>query len=192
MRCERPPKPQKTQTLRNKGPFFSPTSPCWSGIGLESALMRAISSCDLCDNKTMQVVCSRRTRETDGIAAKLLQCGITSEALQRNLPLSSKICHHIFQKKEESGNSPLGLLKCLYLYIFLYLSVFFYQDLSEPIYLFDLLIYILLRIYIYIYLFLFFLFSPSLLVHPPLSLSLSGSAHLLGSHVSDHIEAVIL
>ena len=32
-------------------------------------------------------MCPRSTRETDGIAAKLLRCGIASEALRQNLPL---------------------------------------------------------------------------------------------------------
>ena len=33
-------------------------------------------------------MCPSCTRDTDGIAAKLLRCGIASEALQRNMPLS--------------------------------------------------------------------------------------------------------
>ena len=32
-------------------------------------------------------MCPRNTRETDGIAAKLLRCGIAGEALRRNMPL---------------------------------------------------------------------------------------------------------
>ena len=32
-------------------------------------------------------MCARSTRERDGIAAKLLRCGIASEALRRNMPL---------------------------------------------------------------------------------------------------------
>ena len=50
--------------------------------------MRAISRCDSCDNLTLRFVCPRSTRERDGIAAKLLRCGIASEALRRNMPLS--------------------------------------------------------------------------------------------------------
>ena len=38
-----------------------------------------------------QFVCPRSTRETDGIAAKLLRCGIASEALRRNMPLSMEM-----------------------------------------------------------------------------------------------------
>ena len=33
-------------------------------------------------------MCPSCTRDTDGIAAKLLRCGIASEALRRNMPLS--------------------------------------------------------------------------------------------------------
>ena len=46
------------------------------------------SHCDSCDNKTLRFDCPRSTRETDGIIAKLSRCGIASEALRRNLPLS--------------------------------------------------------------------------------------------------------
>ena len=49
--------------------------------------MRAISRCDPCDNFTLRFVCPRSTGERDGIAAKLLRCGIASEALRRNMPL---------------------------------------------------------------------------------------------------------
>ena len=35
-------------------------------------------------------MCPRSTGETDGIAAKLLRCGIASEALRRNMPLKSR------------------------------------------------------------------------------------------------------
>ena len=74
---------------RNIGPFLSRHSPCWqSGIGLESASTRAISCCDSCDKKMLRFVCPSCTRDTDGIAAKLLRCGIASEALRRNMPLS--------------------------------------------------------------------------------------------------------
>ena len=52
-----------------------------------SAYMGAISRCDLCDKLTLRFVCPRSTRETDGIAAKLLRCGIASEALRRNMRL---------------------------------------------------------------------------------------------------------
>ena len=47
--------------------------------------MTAISRCDPCDNSTLRFVCPRSTRERDGIAAKLLRCGIASEALRRNM-----------------------------------------------------------------------------------------------------------
>ena len=49
--------------------------------------MRAISRCDSCDKKTLRFVCPSCTRDTDGIAAKLLRCGIASEALRRNMLL---------------------------------------------------------------------------------------------------------
>ena len=54
----------------------------------ESAWTRAISRYDSCDNETSRFVCPGSTRETDGIAAQLLRCGIASEALRRNMPLS--------------------------------------------------------------------------------------------------------
>ena len=43
--------------------------------------------------KTLRFVCPSCTRDTDGIAAKLLRCGIASEALRRNMPLSSVRCY---------------------------------------------------------------------------------------------------
>ena len=50
------------QTLRNRGPFFSPTCPCRQpGLRLESAVARAISRCDSCDNDTLRFVCPMRT-----------------------------------------------------------------------------------------------------------------------------------
>ena len=52
----------------------------------------AISRCDSCDKKTLRFVCPSCTRDTDGIAAKLLRCGIASEALRRNMPLSIVGC----------------------------------------------------------------------------------------------------
>ena len=45
---------------------------------------------DSCDKKTLRFVCPSCTRDTDGIAAKLLRCGIASEALRRNMQLSPK------------------------------------------------------------------------------------------------------
>ena len=53
-----------------------------------SPLTRAISRRDACDKKTLRFVCPSCTRDTDGVAAKLLRCGIASEALRRNMPLS--------------------------------------------------------------------------------------------------------
>ena len=47
----------------------------------------AISRCDSRDKKTLRFVCPSCTRDTDSIAAKLLRCGIASEALWRNMPL---------------------------------------------------------------------------------------------------------
>ena len=43
------------------------------------------SRCDSYGNLTLRFVWPRSTRETDGIAAKLLRCGIASEALRRNM-----------------------------------------------------------------------------------------------------------
>ena len=37
-------------------------------------------------------MCTSCTRDTDGIVAKLLRCGIASEALRRNMPLRYKQC----------------------------------------------------------------------------------------------------
>ena len=51
-------------------------------------LRTAISRCDSCDNLTLRFVCPKSTWERDSIAAKLLRCGIASEALRRNMPLS--------------------------------------------------------------------------------------------------------
>ena len=92
VRCQRPAKrqnlTQNTQPLRNKGPSSPPLLP----VGRQESVLkvpkeRGISRCDSCDNATLQFVCTRCTRETDGIAAKLLRCGIASEALRQNMPL---------------------------------------------------------------------------------------------------------
>ena len=75
----------QTQTLRNKGPLFPPLLP----VGRQESVLKApkrgqfrasirVTHC------TLRTVCPR----TDGIAAKLLWCGISSEALGRNLPPS--------------------------------------------------------------------------------------------------------
>ena len=51
-------------------------------------------------------MCPRCTRETDGIAAKLLQCGIASEALQRNMPLRLLVCG----RRSRESNAPKTLV----------------------------------------------------------------------------------
>ena len=69
------PRNVKNTNPAKQRPRFFPTSPC------------VRNRCDSCDNETGRFVCPRCTRETDGIAAKLLQCGIASEVPQRNMPL---------------------------------------------------------------------------------------------------------
>ena len=92
MACET----SKTQTLWNAGPFFFPRFSLlvvrnWSW----KCLNEAISRCDSCDKKTLRFVCPSCTRDTDGIAAKLLRCGIASEVLRRNMPLrAAKLVNH--------------------------------------------------------------------------------------------------
>ena len=61
-------------------------------VGSKESVLRVpkrgqISSCDSCDNLTLRFVWPRSTTERDSIAAKLLRCGIASEALRRNMPL---------------------------------------------------------------------------------------------------------
>ena len=83
-----PAKRQKHKPCATKARLCFPTSPCWqSGIGLESAETRTISRCDLCETETLRFVCPKSIGETDGMAAKLLRCGMASDALRRNMPL---------------------------------------------------------------------------------------------------------
>ena len=72
----------KNTNLAKLRAIFFTIPACWqSGIGLQSAKTRAISRCDSCDKKTLRFMCPSCTRDTDGIAAKVLRCGIASEAL---------------------------------------------------------------------------------------------------------------
>ena len=112
----------KTQTLRNKGLlfFFSPLLLVGSQ---ESVLTRAISCCDSCDTETLRFVCPRCTRETDGIAAKLSRCGIASEAVRQNMPLSSGCCMEGNPPEEQTVPTVLGVthLKLLWgRYVFVF------------------------------------------------------------------------
>ena len=83
VRCQRPAKRQKHNPCKTQA-LHSPTSPCSQSVRI--GLERAISRCDPCANGTLWFVCPKSTTETD-IVAKLLWCGIASEALRRNMPL---------------------------------------------------------------------------------------------------------
>ena len=78
----------KHKPCETKARFFPPLLP----VGSQELVLKVpqrgqFHRCDSCDNKTPRFFWPRSTRETDGIAAKLLRCGIASEALRRNMPL---------------------------------------------------------------------------------------------------------
>ena len=90
VRCQRP-RNVKNANIAKHRPIFLPPLLL---VGSKELFMkvpkpRAISHCDSCDKKMLRFVCPSCTRDTGGIAAKLLRCGIASEALRRNMPLSS-------------------------------------------------------------------------------------------------------
>ena len=80
------------QTLRNTGPFFFPhfsllivRNWSWKCLNEGTFTLRFVWQFWRCDS------CAQRcTEERDGIAAKLLRCGIASEALRRNMPLRKR------------------------------------------------------------------------------------------------------
>ena len=86
--CETP----KTQTLRNKGPFLphfsSPFFDSQESVfkapkrGQFHAAIRVTTN-----SERLRCVCLKCAQETDGIATTIVQCGIASETLQRNMPL---------------------------------------------------------------------------------------------------------
>ena len=97
--CEMP----KTQTLQTKGCFLPPLLPVDSQESVLEYFHAPI-------RVTMKrCACPRCTRITDGIAAKLLRCGIASEALRQNMPLwrqsneMSLICRPQSQSGSEKG-----------------------------------------------------------------------------------------
>ena len=104
VRCQRPAKRQKHKPCETQGRLFFAILLVGSKESvLKVPKTQAISRCDSCDKKTLRFVCPSCTRDTDGIAAKLLRCGIASEALRRNMPLSmadsaarsfGEMCYH--------------------------------------------------------------------------------------------------
>ena len=103
VRCERPAKRQKSQDRQ-------PPLTLVRGLayrGRVVAKTRAISRCDSCDSEFPRFVCSRSTRETHGIAAKLSRCRIASESLWRNMPL--RCCFPPPPSKPIVADSPLLL-----------------------------------------------------------------------------------
>ena len=83
---------KNTNPCETKVRFFAPLLPVGSHKsvlkvpkqGQSHAVIRGTPKrCDSCVHR-------KSTRATDGITAKLLQCGIASEALRRNMPLRSQ------------------------------------------------------------------------------------------------------
>ena len=86
----------KSLSLRVTGPFFPPhlcllvvRNRSWKCLDEGNFTLRSVWQ------RNVRFVFPRCTREMDGIAAKLLRCGIASEALRRNMPLRLGICHKI-------------------------------------------------------------------------------------------------
>ena len=63
---------------------------------------------------TLRFVCPSCIRDTDGIAAKLLRCGIASEALRRNMPLSRWI-FWVGSSGCQSWRSWMGSSRCCWI-----------------------------------------------------------------------------
>ena len=85
------PEASTTQTVRNTGPsFFSPFSLLVVRNWSWKCQSEGNFTLRFAWQETLRFMCPSCTRDTDGIAAKLLRCGIASEALRRNMPLSWK------------------------------------------------------------------------------------------------------
>ena len=88
VRCQLPAKRQKHKHCETQTHFLPPLLLVGSKeLVLKVPKRGQLSHCDSCDKKTLRFVCPSCTRDTDGIAAKLLRCGIASEAQRRNMPL---------------------------------------------------------------------------------------------------------
>ena len=86
VRCQRPVKRQKYKPCETQARFLPPLLLVGSKeLVLKAPKQGQFHAANICDNLTPRFVCPRSTRERDGIAAKLLRCGITSEALRRNI-----------------------------------------------------------------------------------------------------------
>ena len=89
LRCQRPAKHLKPKPCETKPRLFSPLLLVGNQEWVLQVPKRGqFHTCHSCDTETLRFACPRSTRETDGIAAKLSRCGIDSEALRPNMPLS--------------------------------------------------------------------------------------------------------
>ena len=88
LRCQRLAKRQKPKPCETKAVYFSNSS-----VGSQESWLKCLNEGNFtyvaiqwlsCNTETLWFMCPRCTWETDGIAAKLLRCGMASEALGRN------------------------------------------------------------------------------------------------------------